>query len=506
MGVVKNSWWLATHPQRQGLGTTCEIVLPPGFIDEDSRCIRQVEAAIFRAHRNTQNLIARQTVQHVLRQAAGFRAEQKGITRPVIDLGVILRTAGGYGKQATCAERRQAFTQALVLLYRHEFMVVEPGAAQTFLFQAKAQWVHEVQMRAGVGANAYDITGIGRNLRLIQNQFKHNAPCNVTMPDNSSNLPASLATEYCGLQLDSPIVLLSGCVGFGEEYTRVAGFSNRDAGAIVLKGTTREPRLGNPPHRVYETPDGMLNAIGLQNPGMDKVVDNILPTLDFTETRFIANVCGSTVEDYAAVTKRFDDSPIDAIEVNISCPNIKEGGVSFGNDPDMSARVIEACRANTSKPLIAKLSPNQTNIQENARRCIEAGSDGLAVINTMMGMAIDVEKRQPIIGNIQGGLSGPAIKPIALLKVKQVYEVAAPHNVPIIGQGGICTARDALEFIIAGATTVGVGTALFYDPLVCRQINAGIAEYLDRHNFKNISELVGAMHVSDDELDEAASG
>jgi dihydroorotate dehydrogenase (NAD+) catalytic subunit len=325
--------------------------------------------------------------------------------------------------------------------------------------------------------------------------------------DNShGNLDASLAVNYCGLQMDSPIVLLSGCVGFGEEYTRVAGFSNRDVGGIVLKGTTREPRLGNPPHRVYETPAGMLNAIGLQNPGMDKVVDKILPALDFSETRFIANVCGSTIEDYAAVTKRFDDSPIDAIEINISCPNIKEGGVAFGNDPDMSARVIEACRANTSKPIIAKLSPNQTDIQESARRCISAGSDGLAVINTMMGMAIDTETRQPIIGNIQGGLSGPAIKPIALLKVRQVYEVARQHNVPIIGQGGITSARDALEFLIAGAATVGIGTALFYDPLICKEINAGIAAYLKRHNMQDVSELVGSMHISDDEQDEAAAG
>jgi dihydroorotate dehydrogenase (NAD+) catalytic subunit len=315
------------------------------------------------------------------------------------------------------------------------------------------------------------------------------------MTANEHTLPASLNNDFCGLQLDSPLVLLSGCVGFGEEYTRVAGFTNREVGAIVLKGTTREPRPGNPPHRVYETPAGMLNAIGLQNPGMDKVVDEILPSLDFDETRFIANVCGSTIEDYAAVTKRFDDSPIDAIEINISCPNIKEGGVTFGNDPDMSARVVEACRQNTSKPIITKLSPNQTNIQLNAKRCIEAGTDALAVINTLMGMAIDTETRQPIIGNIQGGLSGPAIKPIALLKVKQVYEVAGPHNVPIIGQGGITTAQDALEFLIAGAATVGVGTALFYDPLVCKSINTGIAEYLQKHNFKNVADLVGSMHA-----------
>ncbi len=304
-----------------------------------------------------------------------------------------------------------------------------------------------------------------------------------------------LRVDFCGLSMDSPIVLLSGCVGFGEEYTRVVGFSNRDAGAVVLKGTTLEPRLGNSPHRIFETPMGMLNAIGLQNPGVDKVVDDILPGLDFSETRFMANVCGSTIEDYAAVTRRFDDSAIDAIEINISCPNIREGGVEFGNVPEMSARVVEACRAQTSKPVITKLSPNQTDIRENARLCIEAGSDGLAVINTVTGMAIDVESRKPFIGNVQGGLSGPAIKPIALLKVREVYEVAGPHNVPIIGQGGIVTAADALEFLIAGATTVGVGTALFYDPLTCVKINKGIAEYLQRHDIASVTDLVGSLDV-----------
>src|SRR6186713_718849 len=300
-----------------------------------------------------------------------------------------------------------------------------------------------------------------------------------------------LRLNFCGLDFASPIVLLSGCVGFGEEYTRVEGFSNRDAGAIVLKGTTREPRLGNAPHRVYETPSGMLNAIGLQNPGVEHVVTKILPTLDFSETRFFANVSGSTIEEYAEVTRRFDDSAIDAIEINISCPNVKEGGVAFGNYPDMSAKVVEACRKATRKPIITKLSPNQTDIKENARRCIEAGSNGLAVINTVMGMAVDVKTRRPVLGNIQGGLSGPAIKPIALLKVHQVYEVARRHNVPIIGQGGIASANDALEFLIAGATTVGVGTALFYDPLVCRKINEGIAAYLARHSMQSVSELIG---------------
>ena len=297
------------------------------------------------------------------------------------------------------------------------------------------------------------------------------------------------------MEFATPIVLLSGCVGFGEEYTRVVGYSNHDIGAICLKGTTLEPRLGNRPHRLAETPMGMLNAIGLQNPGTKHVVENILPQLDFAETRYIANVSGSTVEEYEAVTRLFDDSPIDAIEINISCPNVKEGGVAFGNDPDMSARVVEVCRKVTKKPLITKLSPNQTDIAENARRCIEAGSDGLAVINTLMGMAIDIEKQEPIIGNNQGGLSGPAIKPIALLKVHQVYQVAKKHAVPIIGQGGICSAEDAIEFILAGASAVGVGTALFYDPLICPQINQGILDYMQRHGVRTLADLIGQLQT-----------
>jgi dihydroorotate dehydrogenase (NAD+) catalytic subunit len=304
-----------------------------------------------------------------------------------------------------------------------------------------------------------------------------------------------LNTRFCGLEMATPIVLLSGCVGFGEEYTRVEGYSNSDVGAVCLKGTTGQARLGNPPHRVCETPDGMLNAIGLQNPGVDRVVTEILPGLDFSETRFIANVSGSTVEEYEYVTQRFDESDIDAIEINISCPNVKEGGVAFGNDPDMSARVVEACRKQTGKPIITKLSPNQTNIQENARRCIEAGTDGFSVINTLMGMAIDTATRRPIIGNVQGGLSGPAIKPIALLKVHQVYQVAKEHNVPIIGQGGIATANDAIEFLIAGAAAIGVGTALFYDPLICKKINSGIVAYLAENGMASVDDLVGTLEL-----------
>ena len=298
------------------------------------------------------------------------------------------------------------------------------------------------------------------------------------------------------MSLDSPIVLLSGCVGFGEEYTRIQGFSNADVGAICLKGTTLEPRLGNIPHRVTETPSGMINAIGLQNPGTDVVINEIMPNLDKTETRFIINISGSSVEEYGEIAKRFDDTDIDAIEINISCPNVKEGGVAFGNDPDMSYRVVELCRKNTTKPLITKLSPNQTDIAHSAQRCIDAGTDGLAVINTLMGMAIDTQSRRPIIGNNQGGLSGPAIKPIALLKVHQVYQVSKHHNVPIIGQGGITTVNDALEFIIAGSATVGIGTSLFYDPLVCNKINDGISQYLIDNKLNSIDELVGTLTLN----------
>ena len=306
----------------------------------------------------------------------------------------------------------------------------------------------------------------------------------------------NLQTSFCGMSLNSPIILLSGCVGFGEEYTRIKGFSNSDVGAVCLKGTTLEPRLGNKLHRIAETPNGMLNAIGLQNPGTNAVINDIMPGLNKKETKFIINISGSTVEEYGDIAKHFDDSDIDAIEINISCPNVKEGGVAFGNDPEMSFRVVEICRKNTTKPIITKLSPNQTDIASNALRCIEAGSDGLAVINTIMGMAIDIEKKKPVIGNNQGGLSGPAIKPIALLKVHQVYQVSKRYNVPIIGQGGIVSAKDAIEFIIAGADTIGIGTALFYDPLVCQEINAGISKYLIDHNVQDVKSLVGSLSLN----------
>ena len=309
---------------------------------------------------------------------------------------------------------------------------------------------------------------------------------------------SALQVTLAGIPMRTPLVLLSGCVGFGDEYSRVEGFSLEDIGAVCLKGTTREARLGNAPHRLAETPEGLLNSIGLQNPGMDHVVDTVLPSLDFTETRYIANVSGATIEEYADITRRFDDSPIDGIEINISCPNVRAGGMEFGNDPHMSADVVGACRRVTSKPLIIKLSPNQTDIRANARACIEAGADALAVINTVAGMAIDAESRAPVLGGFQGGLSGPAIKPIALLRVHQVYQEIQTmgRSVPIIGQGGVVNATDVLEFLIAGATAVGVGTGLFYDPLLCRSINEELREYLKRHGMAQISELVGTLDQS----------
>ena len=304
---------------------------------------------------------------------------------------------------------------------------------------------------------------------------------------------STISTEFLGLEMASPIILLSGCVGFGDEYSRLEGFSNSHVGGVVLKGTTLEPRLGNEPHRVIETPSGMLNSIGLQNPGAKEVVDTILPKLESLQTHYIANVSGSTIEEYVDVCRAFDNSLVAAIELNISCPNVKKGGMEFGNDPEMSAQVVESCRKVTAKPIITKLSPNQADIQLNAKLCIEAGTDALAVINTISGLAIDINKKELILGKRAGGLSGPAIKPIALKKVYDVYQVSKKHGVPIMGQGGISSPEDAIEFILAGASTVGVGTALFFDPLICNKINQGLETYLSNNGLKNVTELVGGL-------------
>lgn len=302
-----------------------------------------------------------------------------------------------------------------------------------------------------------------------------------------------LSVSFAGLHLQTPLVLLSGCVGFGDEYTHIEGWNNRDIGAVILKGTTLEPRPGNAPHRLCETPSGMLNAIGLQNPGARHVVEHILPGLPHGETQFWANASGTSPEEYAEMARIFDDSPVSAIEINISCPNVKAGGVHFGNDPAMAARVVEAMRPMTRKPLITKLSPNNADIAETARLVIEAGSDGLSVINTLVGMAVDIEHRAPVLANISGGLSGPAIKPVALWKIHQTRAVAARHHIPILGQGGITSAEDAIEFAIVGADAVGLGTGLFYEPLLCRKLLDGVGDYLNRHRMESYAELVGTL-------------
>lgn len=308
----------------------------------------------------------------------------------------------------------------------------------------------------------------------------------------------SLNTTAFGLNFNTPLCLLSGNAGYGTEYLKVSGFNYDAVGAVFLKGTTESERYGNPAERVTETPYGLMNAIGLQNPGAATVISELLPKLNWDgKPHFIPNISGFSIDEYASLARAFDQTPAPAIEINISCPNVKKGGAAFGNDPDLSAKVVEACRAVTSKPLIVKLSPNQTDIAEGARRCIDAGANALSAINTVSAMAIDIHTRMPRLGNNQGGLSGPAIKPIALLAVHKIYQVAKPHHIPIIGQGGITNAEDAIEFMLAGATLVGMGTALAKDPLIANKIIKGIQKYMNSYGFTHVSQLTGALELHD---------
>lgn len=309
-----------------------------------------------------------------------------------------------------------------------------------------------------------------------------------------------LSLSLAGIPMRSPVVLLSGCVGFGEDLLRLEGFDFTHVGAICLKGTTLEPKRGNAPHRIAETPSGMLNAIGLQNPGVHHVVKVILPRIAMFPTRLIANVAGSTVEEYVEVARYFDQSPVDGIEINISCPNVKQGGAAFGADPVVAAQIVRGVKQSTCKPVITKLSPNVTDIAAIARAVIDAGTDALSVINTVMGMTVDWRSGRPALGNLSGGLSGPAIKPIALLKVWQVYQVARERRIPIIGQGGISTAEDALEFARVGATAVGVGTALFRDPFVADSIAAGLRLHLKELAVNEWVSLVGTLKLNESKV------
>ena len=302
----------------------------------------------------------------------------------------------------------------------------------------------------------------------------------------------SLAVKIGKLQLPYPTLMGSGCYGSGEEYAPFADLSK--LGAIVLKSVTRLPRLGNPTPRLVHTPSGMLNAIGLQNPGIDWYLERELPKYAGRPCKLIGSVAGFSIDDYAYVCERLAArDEIAAVELNVSCPNVASEGETFGCDAGLTARVVRAARNTTDKTLIVKLSPNVTSIAEVACEAEAAGADALAVINTVRGMAIDVENWQPRLGNITGGLSGPAIRPIAVLAV---YEVARKVQIPIIGQGGIENVTDALEFFLAGATAISIGTANFTDPRIPERIVDELEQYLARRNLSAIDEIVGRANVA----------
>lgn len=299
-----------------------------------------------------------------------------------------------------------------------------------------------------------------------------------------------LSVQIGKLKLQNPIMTASGTFGYGEEFTPFVKCS--DLGGIVVKGISLAPRSGNPPPRIVETTGGMLNAIGLQNGGIDRFVEVKIPMLKKLDATVIVNILGDCIEDYAELARRLDVLPeVDGIEVNISCPNVKKGGVAFGTVPEMAAKVTRAVKENTSKTVIIKLSPNVTDITVIARAVEEAGADGISLINTLIGMAIDVPSRRPKLANVIGGLSGPAIKPVAL---RMVYQVAQVVGIPVIGIGGISTVSDVLEFLIAGACAVQIGTANFVNPAVSGELVQGVQEYLDQHK-SSLSDLIGSVKI-----------
>ena len=299
-----------------------------------------------------------------------------------------------------------------------------------------------------------------------------------------------LALELPGLSLKNPIMPASGCFGFGKEYARLYDLSK--LGAIMIKATTLETRLGNPTPRVAETASGMLNAIGLQNPGLEKVIAEELKWLEQYEVPIIANVAGTLTEDYVEVAKHISKSKnVKALELNISCPNVKCGGITFGTDAAVAAELTAAVKAVSEVPVYVKLSPNVTDIGEIARAVEAAGADGITMINTLIGMRLDTRTGKPVIANGTGGLSGPAVKPVAL---RMVYEVAKQVSIPIIGMGGITTVDDVIDFMSAGASAVAVGTANFVDPFVCPNIIEQLPEKLDWLGLNHVSELIGRSH------------
>ena len=297
-----------------------------------------------------------------------------------------------------------------------------------------------------------------------------------------------LQVELPGLLMKNPIMPASGCFGFGKEYANYYDLSK--LGAIAIKATTVETRFGNPTPRVAETPAGMLNAIGLQNPGLASVMSNELPWLESFDVPIVANIAGSTIEDYIEVAKQVSLAPnVNALELNISCPNVKEGGIAFGTNPQVAANLTKLVKEVSSVPVYVKLSPNVTDIVEMAVAVEEAGADGLAMINTLLGMRIDIRKRKPVLANGFGGLSGPAIKPVA---IRMIHQVSQAVSIPIIGMGGVMNAEDVVEFFLAGASAVAVGTANFIDPFVCPKIINELPSLLDELHISHINELKGA--------------
>lgn len=300
----------------------------------------------------------------------------------------------------------------------------------------------------------------------------------------------NLSVKIGNLELKNPVMGASGTFGFGREYEDFLDVN--EIGAIVTKGVTPKPRAGNPGVRIAETPSGMLNCIGLENPGVDAFIYDILPKIKKYNTAVIVNISAGSVEEYAEMAWRLDIDGVDAVEVNISCPNVKEGGIVFGTDPKAAVAVTHAVKTHTKKTVIVKLSPNVTDIVQMAKAVEEAGADAISMINTLTGMAIDINTRKPLLGNITGGLSGPAVKPVAL---RMVWQVAKAVNIPIIGMGGIASAEDAIEFLLAGATAVAVGAHNFIDPSALKVIADGIAEYMQKHNIEDVNELVGALQA-----------
>lgn len=300
-----------------------------------------------------------------------------------------------------------------------------------------------------------------------------------------------LSVDLPGLKLKNPIMPASGCFAFGEEYSQFYDLSK--LGAIMMKAATGTERFGNKTPRVAETSSGMLNAIGLQNPGVDKIIETKVPFLANYDTSIIANVAGSTLEEYELVAKRFNDTDnVHALELNISCPNVKQGGVQFGTDTKMAATVTEIVKKASKHPVYVKLSPNVTDIVEMAKTVEAAGADGITMINTLTGMKMDLSNKRPLLANKTGGLSGAAIKPIA---IRMIYEVSKHVSIPIIGMGGIQNAKDVLEFLFAGASAVAVGTANFQNPLVCLEIISALPDVLNEYGFTSVQDAIGKGHL-----------